>query len=345
MAHTDLHAKTEAQVDKAQAASKQTYQDQENGPAKPTKPDETQTLRDCPKYNTAYKGALTGSIIYERMLQDKKTGALRIDGPADGGAFMAFHSSGSITLRTGERNPDNGSDSGMLHVRTNGQIQIHEEFSYIQYNKGGTEGAGEALNIMAYGDVTENAYGSQRTIKAKKIIIKATEELVLQAGTQVFIQAGGEGGGTIRFTASNVEKVTNNDKEIILGQKMTYGVSEDTKMQFDPRASVTINSTGLLNFNVLGAVDWKVGGAYNMDIGGLYANKVGGSASINAGGAANLTAGAALALTAAGKVVMVSVEDTNIRAGKTVTVDATAGNVEITAKTDVNIKGALIKLN
>ena len=155
MAHTDLHAKTEAQVDKAQAASKKTYQDQENGPAKPTKPDETQTLRDCPRYNTAYKGALTGSNIYERMLQDKKTGALRIDGPADGGAFMAFHSSGAITIRTGERSPDNGSDSGLLNLRTHGQIQIHEEFSYIQYNKGGTEGAGEALNVMAYGDVTE----------------------------------------------------------------------------------------------------------------------------------------------------------------------------------------------
>ena len=50
---------------------------------KQTTPDETQELSSGPKFRTVWKGSLTRSEIYERMLPDNLTCALRIDGPAD----------------------------------------------------------------------------------------------------------------------------------------------------------------------------------------------------------------------------------------------------------------------
>ena len=114
----------------------------------------------------------------------------------------------------------------------------------------------QALNMIAYGDVVEQAVGSTRHIKAQKIVISASEELFLIGKSQVFIQAGSAGGGTITMNAGNIEQVTNNSKEVILGQKMTYGVSEETTVQFDPRASINAVSPGHVNHKILG--DYKV---------------------------------------------------------------------------------------
>lgn len=280
MAHTDLHAKTEASVAKARAARQSTYDDvKKEGPAKPSTPDETQELKECPRYSTAYKGSLTRSEIYERLMPDKKTGALRIDGPIipgapGGGAFMSFLSDGSIVIKTGKKSEESGPSSGVLCIDTEGQQQRHKGRTVIEYNEGGTEGEGEALNIIAYGDVTEDAEGSQRTIKAQKILIKAEEEIFFEAGTQIVMQAGDDGGGTISLLSGTVETVADNLKEIIVGQRMTFGAGEEQKTQFDPRANVVINSPGHLNSNVLGTYNVKVGGLVDI-FGGAAVNLTG----------------------------------------------------------------------
>lgn len=273
MSHTDVHAKTEASVAKAQAASQKTYDKiNKEGPAKPTEPDETQTLRDDPKFCVAYKGSLTRSQIAERLMPDGTTGALRIDGPCipnapGAGGFLTFLSDGAIILRTGKKTEQNGSGASILSVYTEGQIQFHEGRSNFVYNEGGPESQGQALNVKCLGDYVEQTVGATRYIKAQKIVIEASEELMLIGKSQVNIQAGSNGGGTITLSAGTIEKVTDNLKEVITGQKMTFGVSEDQKMVFDPRANVVINSPGHLNTNVLGSHNTKVGGAYNINAG------------------------------------------------------------------------------
>jgi len=311
MSHSDVHAKTEASVANARAARQSTYDTiKKDGPAKPTTPNETQELKDCPRYSTAYKGSLTRSEIYERLMPDKKTGALRIDGPVipgspGGGAFMSFLSDGGIVVRTGEKTEESGPSSGILSIYTNGQVQKHLGRTDIQYNEGGTESEGQALNILAYGDVVEEAKGSTRFIKAKKIKIEATEELWLIGKTQVYIQAGSNGGGTITMNAGSIEQVCDNTKEIISGQKMTFGAGEDQKVAIDPRSNVVINSTGHLNTNVAQA--------YNAKIAGLVDWKVGGAYKVNAGGDASMAAGGTASVTAAGVVNIIGVGNVNIK--------------------------------
>lgn len=376
MAHTDGHAKTEARVAKAQAANKKTYDKvKEEGPAKPTTPNETQKLADCPKYSTIHKCSLTRSDIYTRLMPDETTGALRIDGPIlpnapGGGAFICLKSDGKIVIRTGPKSTNTGSDkSGTLDIYTNGQLQRHEGLSIINYSSGGTEGGGQALNITATGDVVESAKGHERVIKARKIRIEASEELWLIGKTEVKIQAGSGGGGVISLSAGTIEQTADNSKETISGQKMVYGVSESQTEQFDPRANVVLNSSGQMNVNVVGAynakvggaynldtvgayvnkvgglVDWKVGGAYNMDIGGLYSNKVAGAATISAGGTFIAAATGNSSITSAGNVTLASVGTITQQSGGDISITSATGGVNVSAKTDVKITGALIYLN
>ena len=359
MSHTDLHAKTEASVAKAQAASQKTYDKiNKEGPAKPTTENETQTLRDDPKFCVAYKGSLTRSQIAERLMPDGTTGALRIDGPCipnapGAGGFLTFLSDGAIILRTGRKTEQTGSGASILSVYTEGQVQFHEGRSNLVYCEGGPESQGQALNVKCLGDYVERTVGATRYIRAQKVVIEASEELMLIGKSQVNIQAGGNGGGTITLSAGTIEKVTDNLKEVITGQKMTFGASEDQKMVFDPRANVVINSPGHLNTNVLGTynakvgglVDWKVGGAYNMDIGGLYSNKVAGAATISAGGTFIAAATGNSSITSAGNVTLASVGTITQQSGGDISITSAIGGVNIDAKTDVKIKGALIYLN
>ena len=233
--------------------------------AKSTTPDESQDLKKNPERRVVHKCHLTRSEIYETLYPDKLTGKLSICGPSD--SFMSFSSDGKISLVTGKKSKERGPASGELSVTSFGMKVRSEERAAFEFSAGEAD-EGEALNIMCYGDVTEDAKGSQRTIKAKKIMIQATEELHLLAGTQVFIQAGNIGGGTITMNASNVEKVTNNDKEIIFGQRQTFGVKEDTTTAFDPRSNVSIVSPGHINHKVLGDVKQYVGGVVQSVIAG-----------------------------------------------------------------------------
>lgn len=341
-----------------------------------TTPDETQDLANGPRFNTCWKGVMTRSEIYERMYPDGQTATLRIDGPAGNGGFMALQSSGAIVIVTGEKNVEKGPASGKLCIHTHGQQQKHEQRTDIEYSAGNDEEK-QALNMIAYGDVVEQAVGSTRHIKAQKIVISASEELFLIGKSQVFIQAGSAGGGTISMVAGSVEKITNNDKEVILGQRMTFGVSEDTTVQFDPRATINAISPGHVNHKILGDYKVWVGGveqhiiagnplsvpfvkdrtaSYSVRglLGNISMTAVVGGADITAGaaftatagGASTIAAGGASTLTAGGLMTMATSGKATLTGGTGVDIKAATANVDITATAgNVDINGLLILLN
>ena len=179
-----------------------------------------------------------------------KRQALRIEGPDSGGAAIVMNSKGNIKLITGKSTDVAG--SGTLDINTQGSNQLHNGRTNIQYNEGGTEGKGEALNILCYGDHVEQAMGSERVIKAKIIRINATEELVLE-GQNISIQAQGD----LQMAASSFTTAQVNKKDIIIGQNMKFGAGEDTDLQFDPRASKVILSPGNVSHTIAGTYKIK----------------------------------------------------------------------------------------
>ena len=213
-------------------------------------PDEAQKLNSGPRFNTWYKGWFTRSEIYERMMPDGLTSALRIEGPDSGGAAIVMNSKGNIKLITGKSTDVAG--SGTLDINTQGSNQLHNGRTNIQYNEGGTEAEGQALNILCYGDHVEQAMGSERVIKAKIIRINATEELVLE-GQNISIQAQGD----LQMAASSFTTAQVNKKDIVIGQNMKFGAGEDTDLQFDPRASKVILSPGNVSHTIAGAYKIK----------------------------------------------------------------------------------------
>jgi len=304
---------------------------------KQTTPDEEQALSDNPRFQTWYKGWLTRSEIYERMLPDGETCALTID------------NQGNIRILTGVRNKESGPGSGILGIKTWGQQQIHNNRSNIQYNAGDDK-EGQALNIVAYGDIVEQAIGSTRFIRAQKIVIEASEELMLIGKSQVTIQAGSNGGGTITMNAGSVEKITTNDKDVVIGQSMEFGVSEKTTVSFDPRASSNVVSPGHINHKILGDYKQWVGGLEQHLVAGnilsvpmikdrssAFTVKTAlGAMTFDAAGAISEKAGAAISQVAGGDVSMAAGGIANVTA---------AGAVNIIGVGNVNIKGALILLN
>ena len=351
------------------AASPQTYNNLKSGPAKPITPNETQSLAETPRLSTIYKGSLTKSHLYEKLYPDKQTATLRIDGPGD--SFIAMDNQGTIKLVTGIHDPERGAGSGKFCIQSYGQQQQHLERTDIEYNAG-TDGEGQALNIIAYGDVVESATGSERHIYAQKIVINATEELII-SGQNVIIQAA-NGSGTIEMFAANIEQTTVNKKDIVVGQKMNFGVSEDTTVQFDPRASVNWVSPGHVNWKILGDFQQWVGGAEQHIVAGgvpvpplIKARdsaytvktsvglmtfdsasgisqkaitgvdvKAGGAFNVDAAGAASIKAGGAFSANAGGNASMTAGGTANV---------TSAGAVNIIGVGNVNIKGALIYLN
>jgi len=230
---------------------------------KQTTPDETQELSSGPQFKTQWKGNLTRSEIYERMLPDNLTCALRIDGPTD--AAIVLNSKGNIRILTGDSNDVAG--AGLLGIKTWGQQQLHHERSNIVYHDGAAANEGQALNVLAYGDVVEELIDGTRYLKASKILIEATEELVLN-GQSIKLQAQGD----IQMAAASVTTAQVNKKDVIIGQKMTFGAGEDTSMQYDPRATVSIVSPGSVNRQVLGDYKMRVGGCMHiLAVGGTLA--------------------------------------------------------------------------
>lgn len=378
MSHTDLHAKTE-NLTKQKAASKSTYNNlSTKGPAKPATPNETQTLSENPRILTCWKSSLARSHIYERLYPDGITSTLRIDGPGD--SFFALGNQGTIHIVSGKYSKQVGAGSGKLNVHTyGGQQQKHEGRSNFEY-AAGDDSEKCAVNIISYGDVTEDAKGSQRTIKAEKIFISAATELYLSG--QNIVLAANNGTGTIQLFAGNVEQTTANKKDIVLGQVMKFGVSEDTTISFDPRASANWVSPGHVNWKILGDYQQWIGGAEQHIVAGgtpvpplikardsSYSVKtaVGGQtydsadfinrkavAAImdDAGATFDILAGGAMAIKAGGAIDQTSGATIDMKAGAAVNIEAGAAasfkagaTVDIVGAGNVSIKGALILLN
>ena len=299
--------------------------------AKPTTPDETQELSENPRFRTWYKGSLTRSEIYERMLPDGESAALRIDGPSD--STIVQNNLGQVKIITGQRNKERGPGSGKLCIHSWGYQAKHEDRSNLEFNAGDDE-EDQALNLQCYGDYVEKTTGGTRYIRAQKIVIEASEELLLIGKTQVNIQAGSGGGGAIIMNAGSVEKTTSNDKETILGQKMNFGTSEDTTLTFDPRGSKNIVSTGHIN--------WTIAGDYKQWIGGVEQHIVAGAPmNIPLIKARDSTYSVK---TAIGGQTYDSADFMSSKVGLDYSVKV-GGIADITALGVVNITGALILLN
>ena len=217
-----------------------------------TTPDETQELTDSPTFTTLVKGWRTRSEIYERMFPDGETGTLRIDGPRRGGCFQTFKSDGGIRIRTGPLDTEVAGAAVLGLYSEGGTVQKHLSCSYYEYNIGGEENDKQALNVLAYGDVVENCEGGTRYIKATKILIEATDQLEIE-GQNIKITAEGE----LQMQAASIIAATVNEKDIVTGQKMTFGAGEETSMQFDPRAQVNVITPGSINMKA--AQDFKLG--------------------------------------------------------------------------------------
>jgi len=299
--------------------------------AKPTTPDESQSLSESPRFRTWFKGTLTRSEIYERLLPDGESAALRIDGPAD--STIVQNNLGQVKIITGQRNKERGPGSGKLCIHSWGYQAKHEDRSNLEFNAGDDE-EDQALNLQCYGDYVEKTTGGTRYIRAQKIVIEASEELLLIGKTQVNIQAGTGGGGAIIMNAGSVEKTASQDKETIVGQKLTFGVSEDTKVSFDPRASANIVSPGHIN--------WTIAGDYKQWIGGVEQHIVAGSPmNIPLIKARDSTYSVK---TTIGGQTYDSTDFISVKAG--LNYNLTAGGIaNLTAVGAMNIKGALILLN
>ena len=217
-----------------------------------TTPDETQELTDSPTFTTLVKGWRTRSEIYERMFPDGETGTLRIDGPRRGGCFQTFKSDGGIRIRTGPLDTEVAGAAVLGLYSEGGTVQKHLSCSYYEYNIGGEENDKQALNVLAYGDVVENCEGGTRYIKATKILIEATDQLEIE-GQNIKIAAEGE----LQMQGASIITATVNEKDIVTGQKMTFGAGEETSMQFDPRAQVNVITPGSINMK--SAQDFKLG--------------------------------------------------------------------------------------
>lgn len=306
---------------------------------KQTTPDETQELNGGPRFQTWYKGFLTRSEIYERMMPDGLTSALRIDGPDSGGAAIVINSKGNVKLITGKRTDVAG--SGTLDIKTSGCNQLHNGRTNIQYNEGGSENEGQALNVLCYGDVVEDAIGSERHIKATKIILTATEELVLN-GQTIKIQAQGD----IEMAAASVTTAQVNKKDIVIGQNMKFGAGEDTDLQFDPRSSRNVISTGNINHKVLG--DYKVKSLRNMSFNGVLGlfmsspatTTVQGVAGMIVNGPGGMNLNSAKTTFATGDFDLTSAKTSF----KTADFDVDSAKVDIVGAADVSITGANVRL-
>ena len=310
-------------------------------------PDEAQKLNSGPRFNTWYKGWFTRSEIYERMMPDGLTSALRIEGPDSGGAAIVMNSKGNVKLITGKRSEVAG--SGTLDINTQGCNQLHNGRTNIQYNEGGTENEGQALNILCYGDHVEQAMGSERHIKASIIRIVATEELVLD-GQNIRINAQGD----IQMAASSLTTAQVNKKDIVIGQSMKFGAGEDTDLQFDPRASKNIISPGNVNHKVLGT--YKIKSLRRMEIKGVASLFMSSPATttvqglagmiVNGPGGMNLNSAKTTFETADFNVISAKTDfktaDFNINAAK---LDLTGTGDASLSGANVRISGALIYLN
>ena len=347
------------------AATQETYNKIKfEGLANGNTPDETQDtsgIRLC----YAWKGYRSRASIYERMLPDKLTTALCLDGPVGADNAMTFHNDGRITVMTGTRDPNLGAASGRLNINTFGGLHTHKGKVNMTFSEG-TEtksktSDGQALNIYCSGDYIEQTEGAERHIIAKIIRIEATEELVLKGGS-VKIQSDSD----IEMAGSAINTLQVNRKDIVLGQKMSFGAGEDTSIQFDPRANHVIATLGHVSHLLAGDYKQYIGGVSNQTIGGAILSApmvldrsasyniktvlgntnfttVGGAYISTSGVATTIAAGAAFTATAGGAASMIAGGAANVIAGAQVGITAaTAATMTAGGAATVTAGGAAL---
>jgi len=289
-------------------------------------PDEAQQLNNGPRFNTWYKGWFTRSEIYERMMPDGLTSALRMEGPDSGGAAIVMNSKGNLKLITGVRTEAAG--TGTLDIKTHGCNQLHNGRTNIQYNPGGTENEKQALNVLCYGDVVEQLIGGTKHVTATKIVITATEGLYLN-GQTVSIKADGK----LQMAGASITTAQVNKKDIITGQQMSFGAGETTEMKFDPRSSSNIISPGNVNHKVLG--DYEIKSLRKMTLRGVSELFMSSPATTTVQGIKSLQ--------------LVGTGGMNLTSGKTTfetkDFDVTSDKIDMTAtKADVSITGKNVRV-
>ena len=289
-------------------------------------PDELQNLVNGPRFNTWYKGWFTRSEIYERMMPDGLTSALRMEGPDSGGAAIVMNSKGNLKLITGVRTEAAG--TGTLDIKTHGCNQLHNGRTNIQYNPGGTENEKQALNVLCYGDVVEQLIGGTKHVTATKIVITATEGLYLN-GQTVSIKADGK----LQMAGASITTAQVNKKDIITGQQMSFGAGETTEMKFDPRSSSNIISPGNVNHKVLG--DYEIKSLRKMTLRGVSELFMSSPATTTVQGLKSLQ--------------LVGTGGMNLTSGKTTfetkDFDVTSDKIDLTAtKADVEITGKNVRV-
>ena len=341
------------------AATQETYNRiKTEGLANGTTPDETQEtsgIRLC----YAWKGYQSRSSIYERMLPDKLTTALCFDGPVGADNAMTFHNDGRITVMTGARDPNLGASSGRLNISTHGGLHRHLGRVNMTFSEGDETkptADGQALNIYCSGDYVEETKGGERFIKAEKILIEATSELVLKGGS-VKIQSDSD----IEMAGTAINTVQINKKDIVIGQSMSFGAGEETSVQFDPRANQSIVSPGHISRVIAGDYKQFIGGVSNLTVAGAFAGlplvkdrsssynvktvlgntnftTVAGAYISTSGVATTIAAGGAFTATATGVASMIAGGNANVTSGAAATMTA-AGAATMTAGGAATVTG------
>ena len=224
----------------------------------PSEQNEKQEIKGL-KYNHIYKSSRGKSHIYERYIDGQSIAALRIDGPSDGSIVLDHK--GNIKLLTGEKTLEKGPSSGKLFIKTWGRQELNNERVDVQYNAA-DDSESVALNVLSYGDIVEENRGSERVIRASKIVISADTELIIR-GDPLVLQSGEGGGGKIIQKAGIIESDCVSSIENISGQKLIQNFSEFTLLSTSINSSCNFLLAGHFNATISGNWSQKIKGWYN----------------------------------------------------------------------------------
>ena len=327
---------------------------------KQTTEDETQSLKDSPKFSVIYKGHMTRSTILETKYPgDSGAQELTVDGPGDN--FIVMDSLSRINIRTGPRNPAIGAGSGALNINAGGGgIWKFEERLNMELNMGGDNEDQQALNMHVNGNMVVDASGDSVVVRGNDITIIAGNMLTLK-GMQVNIDAN-NGAGAINMSGGIVQTITDTKNDFVTGQSKLRNFGEITDVQYDPRGTTNIISMGHVNRKIMGDYELWSAGVMSVLAAGkpamipLVLNRLNtlkistkiGNVSIDPTGSffVNATLGAEIkALTdasieaTAGPVTVKGTKSATIEAGEGIDLKALANDINIDAKSKVTIKG------
>ena len=327
---------------------------------KQTTEDETQSLKDKPKFSVIYKGHMTRSTILETKYPgDSGAQELTVDGPGDN--FIIMDSLSRINIRTGPRNPAIGAGSGALNINAGGGgIWKFEERLNMELNMGGDNKDKQALNMHVNGNMVVDASGDGVVVRGHDITIIAGNMLTLK-GMQVNIDAN-NGAGAINMFGGIVQTVVDTKNDFVTGQAKLRNFGEITDVQYDPRGTSNIISMGHVNRKVLGdyelwsagVMSYKAAGALKM-IPLIYdrtntfkISTAVGNVRVDSKGAFLVDAGfeaevkskldASLEATA-GSVKVKAKQSATVEGGEGLDLKALANDILIDAKSKVTIKG------